>query len=266
MDINAGNETSAGKYRIRIVNSRGNANLSFNMLAALPGAGRFQGFSSDDVIYLIMPDRFSNGDLTNDDPVVSRGLWNRNNPRYYHGGDIQGIIYHLPYLKDLGVTAIWINPIYDNVNHLSQALNASGGAFTDYHGYGAVDFYGVEEHFGDLALLRRLVDEAHKLGLKVIQDQVANHTGPYHPWAGNPPTPTWYNGTGTDHLDETWQTWTLADINATPQMQTATLKGWFGNVLPDLNQDAVSPDLAVKNGNVNVTLPPRSGCILTVKQ
>ncbi len=237
LDIYAGRETAAGIYPIKIVNSRGSATVPFEMLTPLPRAARFQGFSSDDVIYLIMPDRFSDGDRGNDDPAVSRGLLDRNKPRYYHGGDLLGIINHLPYLKDLGTTAIWINPVYDNVNHLSHAKSANGEAFTDYHGYGAVDFYGVEEHFGDLALLRRLVDEAHRLGLKVIQDQVANHTGPYHPWVGDPPTPTWYNGTDSVHLDETWQTWTLADVHATPQLQAATLKGWFGNMLPDLNQD-----------------------------
>ena len=121
----------------------------------LPRAGRFQGFSPDDVIYLIMPDRFANGDPSNDDPAVSHGLFDRTKPRYYHGGDFQGIIDHLPYLKDLGVTAIWITPVYDNVNHLNERERYNGQAITDYHGYGAVDFYGVEEHFGTLAEVPR---------------------------------------------------------------------------------------------------------------
>ncbi len=92
------------------------------------------------------------------------------------------MIERLPYLKDLGVTALWLNPWYDNVNHPNERETYDGQAITDYHGYGAVDFYAVEERLGDLATLRELVDAAHALGIKVIQDQVANHTGPYHPW------------------------------------------------------------------------------------
>jgi glycosidase len=87
-----------------------------------------------------------------------------------------------------------------------------------------------------------MVDRAHALGIKVIQDQVANHTGPYHPWVTDPPTPTWYYGTQESHLANTWQTWTLHDSHATPQMQEATLEGWFIDILPDLNQD--DPEVA----------------------
>ena len=158
--------------------------------------------------------------------------------RYYHGGDLQGIIERLPYLKDLGVTALWLNPWYDNVNHLNEKERYDGQPITDYHGYGAVDFYGVEEHFGTLATLRELVDAAHRQGLKVIQDQVANHTGPYHPWVDDPPTPTWFNGTAERHLANTWQTWTLGDPHATRRdAGRRRCAGWFIDILPDLNQD-----------------------------
>lgn len=237
VDVHIDPQAAARPCPLRIVTERGTATAPFEILAPLPREGRFQGFSSDDVIYLIMPDRFSNGDLSNDDPPSSRGLLNRQKSRYYHGGDLQGIIHRLPYLKDLGVTAIWLNPIYDNVNHLNERETYNNEAITDYHGYGAVDFYAVDEHFGDVAKFRELVEAAHRHGLKIIQDQVANHTGPYHPWVNDPPTPTWYNGTETNHLANTWQTWTLADPHATPQMQKATLEGWFINILPDLNQN-----------------------------
>jgi glycosidase len=226
-----------GPRQLRIITERGTATAPFEILAPLPRAGRFQGFSPDDVIYLIMPDRFANGDPTNDDPLISRGMMNRQKKRYYHGGDLQGIINRLPYLKDLGVTALWLNPVYDNVNHLNEREVYDEGPITDYHGYGAVDFYAVDEHFGDVAKFRELVDAAHRLGIKVIQDQVANHSGPYHPWVKDSPTPTWYNGTEAQHLNETWQTWTLMDPHATPQVQKETLDGWFINILPDLNQN-----------------------------
>lgn len=231
-----------GPHRLKIVTERGSATVPFEVLAPLSRAGRFQGFSSDDVIYLIMPDRFANGDPSNDDPVISSGLLDRKKGRYYHGGDLQGIIHRLPYLKDLGVTALWLNPIYDNVNHLNEIEKYNNEEITDYHGYGAVDFYAVEEHFGDMAKLRELVESAHRLGIKIIQDQVANHTGPYHPWVKDPPTPTWYNGTAANHLSNTWQTWTLIDPHATPAVQKETLEGWFVDILPDLNQN--DPEVA----------------------
>jgi glycosidase len=100
-----------------------------------------------------------------------------------------------------------------------------------------VDFYGVEEHFGTLRKLRELVDAAHRLGIKVIQDEVANHTGPYHPWVNDPPTPTWFNGTAAKHLANVWQTWSVRDPHASDQVQRETLDGWFVDILPDLNQN-----------------------------
>ncbi|MBI3792804.1 MAG: hypothetical protein HY275_18250 [Gemmatimonadetes bacterium] len=118
----------------------------------------------------------------------------------------------------------------------------AGQPVTDYHGYGATDLYAVEEHFGDVAAFKALVDEAHAVGLKIILDMVANHVGPDHPWVTDPPTPTWFNGTAASHLANTWQTWTLADPHATDEIRASTLKGWFANVLPDLNQD--DPEVA----------------------
>ena len=115
--------------------------------------------------------------------------------------------------------------------------STNGVASTDYHGYGAVNFYGVEEHFGDMTKLRELVSAAHASGLKLIQDQVANHTGPYHPWVQNPPTPTWFNGSAENHLDNSWQTWTIAERDPPQDKLKSTLEGWFINVLPDLNQN-----------------------------
>jgi glycosidase len=236
-DVRIDRGAAPGSYPLRVVTGDGAAVAPFELAAPLAREGRFQGFSPGDVIYLIMPDRFADGDAANDDPAISRGLFDRARPRYYHGGDFQGIVDHLPYLKSLGATALWLNPVYDNVNHLNRVETYDGQPITDYHGYGAVDFYGVEEHFGTLPQLRALVDAAHRLGLKVIQDQVANHTGPYHPWVEDSPTPTWYNGTKARHLANTWQTWTLADPHAAPELQRATLEGWFLNILPDLNQD-----------------------------
>ncbi|HZU27041.1 MAG TPA: alpha-amylase family glycosyl hydrolase, partial [Bryobacteraceae bacterium] len=196
---------SAGECTLQLTTAGGTTSARFNVVAALPPEQRFQGFSPDDVIYLIMPDRFADGDPSNDDPAVSHGLFDRGKPRYYHGGDLAGIEQHLPYLRDLGVTALWLTPVYDNTNRLNERERDNGKPVTDYHGYGAVDFYAVDEHLGTLDSLRRLVDTAHGLGLKVIQDNVCNHTGPYHPWVMQPPTATWYHGTEASHINETWQ-------------------------------------------------------------
>ncbi len=242
VDLNIPRDSKPGSYPLQIRTADGSAKAPFRLDAPLSRPGRFQGFSPDDIIYLIMPDRFANGDPTNDDPVISRGLFDRNNSHFYHGGDLQGIIDHLPYLKSLGVTAIWITPVYDNTNKPNQHQAVNGKPIADYHGYGTTDYYAVEEHFGTLELLRKLVDEAHRLGLKVIQDQVANHIGPDHPWVTDSPKPTWFHGTPAHHINETWQIWTLPDPHASPEMKRNVLDGWFADVLPDMNQE--DPDVA----------------------
>ncbi|HEX3559589.1 MAG TPA: alpha-amylase family glycosyl hydrolase [Pyrinomonadaceae bacterium] len=236
VDVSIEPEARPGVRQLRIRSGGGAVDASFEINAPLPRQGRFQGFSPDDVIYLIMPDRFSDGDPTNNDPPQSRGLYDRSNKFYYHGGDFQGIINHLSYLKDLGVTAIWLTPWYDNVNHPDEIEKKEGGTTTGFHGYGAVDFYGVEEHFGTLAKLRELVDDAHRSGIKVIEDEVRNHTGPYHPWVDDSPTPTWYNGTRANHLKNVFQTWMLHDPYAEEKSKRETMEGWFLDFLPDLNQ------------------------------
>ena len=131
-----------------------NGDTSFELPLATraPTAGKFQGLSQSDVLYFIMPDRFANGDPTNDQPADAPGSWDRSEPRAYHGGDLRGIREHLPYLKDLGVTTLWLTPILKN------------GATQDYHGYGAVDLYAVDPHLGSLQDYQELVTDAHRHG------------------------------------------------------------------------------------------------------
>ncbi len=241
-DVAIGNNTRPGSYPLTVRSAAGSASAPFAIAPRLGSAGRFQGFGPNDVFYLLMPDRFANGDTANDNPAVSPGLHDRSKGRYYHGGDLAGVRQKLPYLKSLGITTIWMNPIYDNNNALNRKETYDNQPITDYHGYGATDFYAVDEHLGDMASVRALVDEAHTMGIKIVLDMVANHSGPYHPWVQDAPTPTWYHGTEAKHLDETWQTWTLADPYSTDAMRRATLDGWFINILPDLNQD--DPEVA----------------------
>lgn len=237
VDVTVPRDAAVGSYPLTLRNKNGSTSVPFTVSAQLPPTGRFQGFGPSDVMYLIMPDRFANGDTANDRPKGAPNLIDRAKGRYYHGGDLAGVQQKLPYLKSLGITAIWFNPIYDNNNDLNRREVYDGQAITDYHGYGATDFYGLEEHFGTLPQFKELVDDAHKHGIKIILDMVANHSGPYHPWVKDPPTPTWFHGSESTHPNNDWQTWTLADPNATAAMRRNTLDGWFVNILPDFNQD-----------------------------
>ncbi|MEO7672975.1 MAG: alpha-amylase family glycosyl hydrolase [Pyrinomonadaceae bacterium] len=237
-DIKIRENVQVGNYTLTITTSAGTTNSPFGIFAAQQQYGNYSGFSTDDVIYFLMPDRFADGDPANNDPAKSKGLYDRKKGRHYHGGDLQGVIDKLGYLKSLGVTAIWTTPVYDNADR-PDTLEVYPGMpeTTGYHGYGAVDFYGVDEHLGDLAKVKEFVKKAHDNGFVVLQDQVVNHTGPYHVWANDPPTPTWFNGTVKDHLSNNWQKWASMNPRATCQTQKRNIDGWFIDILPDLNQN-----------------------------
>ena len=197
-DLHIDRNVKPGKYRLVLETNAGRAEVPFTIEAPLAVRQR-EEISPDDVIYLIMIDRFADGDQKNNNPSNSpREANDARNPRAFHGGDLRGIIDRLPYLKDLGVTALWLTPWHDNWNGVNRC-DKPWCPNTYYHGYHAVDYYAVEDRFGDLATLRELVDKAHALGLKVIQDQVANHVGSQHPWVADPPLPNWFHGTLANH-------------------------------------------------------------------
>src|SRR5205085_501365 len=202
----------------------------------------FQGITTDDVIYLIMIDRFADGDPSNNAPAGSPPEANdRSNTRGYHGGDLRGVINQLSYLKDLGVTALWLTPWYDNwigVNRCDKPWCPN----TYYHGYHAIDYYAVEDHFGNLPTLRELVQKAHALGIKIIQDQVANHIGSRHPWVSDPPLPQWFHGTFTQHQLNRFKNYVLLSPHSNERDRRNTLDGWFSDDLPDMNQE--QPEVA----------------------
>ncbi|MGB7284018.1 MAG: alpha-amylase family glycosyl hydrolase [Candidatus Acidiferrum sp.] len=236
-------DTRSGTAVCRIETPTGQTSFELPLAPRTMRLGKFQGLSQEDVIYLIMPDRFANGDPTNDDPPEARGMRDRSNPHAYHGGDLLGIREHLPYLKDLGVTTLWLTPILKN------------GAAQDYHGYGAVDLYAVDPHMGTIQDYQDLVSEAHKQGMKIFFDFVANHVGPRHPWVADPPMPEWFHGTPQRHLDSsaglngTFYGKTnrqpiandpfeaLVDPHAPPRLSRNLTDGWFFGVLPDLNTE-----------------------------
>jgi len=231
-----------GKYPLKLVTPKGTDTFTFEINSPLEVAKNFHGINKDDVIYLIMIDRFSNGDPRNDLPDgAPPESAQRKNARAYHGGDLRGIINHLEYLKQLGVTAIWLTPWYDNWNGIKNC-DKPWCPSTYYHGYHAVDYYAVEDHFGDIATLRELVARAHDLGIKVIQDQVANHVGSHHPWENDPPLDTWFHGTLSSHQINRFQNSSLLSPHANPLERSNTLNGWFSDDMPDMNQD--EPEVA----------------------
>jgi glycosidase len=182
----------------------------------------FAGFSSKDVMYLIMIDRFADGDPTNDGPDHAAELAK---PRGWHGGDLRGITQHLDYLQQLGITTIWITPVYQN--HGNQS----------YHGYGATDMYSVDEHFGTLNDLKDLAAALHARHMKLVLDTVPNHIGPAHPWVRDSPDPTWFHGTLEHHTIAQGDFAPLTDRHAPWRDQRNVTEGWFANTLPDLNQE-----------------------------
>ncbi|HJP93116.1 MAG TPA: alpha-amylase family glycosyl hydrolase [Pyrinomonadaceae bacterium] len=241
-DVNVNRAARPGKYSLIAETATGRADIPFSIESPPDSRSNFQGITTDDIIYLIMIDRFADGDPSNDSPTGSpREANDRHNPRGYHGGDLRGIINQLPYLKDLGVTALWLTPWYDNWNGVNRC-DKPWCPNTYYHGYHAIDYYAVEDHFGDLATLRELVQKAHALGIKIIQDQVANHVGSRHPWANDPPLPQWFHGTLAQHQLNKFRNYVLLSPHSNERDRRNTLDGWFSDDLPDMNQD--EPEVA----------------------
>ncbi|MGO8932947.1 MAG: alpha-amylase family glycosyl hydrolase [Terracidiphilus sp.] len=202
-------------------NDHGKARVSYVLAKRSHQAGGHRGFSSADVLYLIMTDRFAEGNTANDPPGDDRAA-----ARGWHGGDLSGIEQHLDYLKQLGVTAVWTTPV------------ASNGAMpVAYHGYAATDLYAVDPHFGTLADYRHLSDALHARGMKLVIDLVPNHIGVKHPWVLDPPTPDWLHGTLEHHSAVKSDFYQLLDPHAPPQAWRDITDGWFTDDMPDLNQE-----------------------------
>jgi len=217
-----------GSFDVVVANALGSATVSYTLSNLRGGADAPKGFSPADVMYLIMPDRFADGDTANDRIANFHDPDDRGAAHAYHGGDLRGIEDHLDYLQQLGVTTIWTTPLYDN----SAAQSSSS-----YHGYAATDMYAVDPHFGSMADYRELVKAAHERGMKIVLDMVPNHVGPAHPWVKDSPAPDWFHGTTASHIKAQFDSSSIVNPDAPPEKRIAFLDGWFANVLPDLNQD-----------------------------
>lgn len=232
VDLHLDPAAAPGPRRIVLETPSGTASVRFDVFEAPSPSGR-AGVGPDDILYLILPDRFADGDPGNNAPPGTVDLHDPSRPRHYHGGDFAGVRRRLPYLRDLGVSALWMTPIAANAPTAHPTLVYDGEPAIDYHGYAAVDLYRVSPHFGTLAELRALVEDAHRHGIKVVQDQVANHVGPLHPWVDHPPTRTWIH----PKRPCAFRPVDLLSPHTDPAIRARTLDGWFAGILPDLNQD-----------------------------
>ena len=182
------------------------------------------GFNTSDVLCLITPDRFINGDYSNDNhpdmlEKVSRGPWGR------HGGDLKGINDNLNYLIDLGYTAIWLNPILEN-----NMVKSS------YHGYSTTDYYKVDPRFGTNEEFKNLTKKADRMGVKMVMDIIPNHSGSEHWFVKDPPFSNWLNFNNS-YSQTTHRRETVQDIHASEYDKKNFVDGWFVETMPDLNQN-----------------------------
>ena len=184
-----------------------------------------QGFTSSDVLYLIMPDRFANGNPDND---IVEGMKeckvDRSDSFARHGGDLKGVADHLDYISDLGVTAIWLNPIQEN-----DMENGS------YHGYAITDYYQIDRRFGSNEEFKNLVEKAHQSDLKVVMDMIFNHCGSENYLFKDKPSKDWFNFK-SEYVQTSFKTASVMDIHASDYERKIATDGWFTQVMPDFNQ------------------------------
>ncbi len=215
-----------GKFAIDFkVNGKTVDTYTYELKARAKGSSQREGFSSADVIYLLMPDRFANGTTANDNVPSMMEKVNMSINYGRHGGDLLGMEEHVNYLKDLGVTAVWSTPLLEN----------NAPAYT-YHGYAITNYYKVDPRFGSNEDYVHYVNECHKNGIKVIMDMVANHCGIDHWWMKDLPMPDWIHQFPT-YTNTNWQMSTVADTHAATIDKNNFVDGWFDHSMPDLNQN-----------------------------
>ena len=232
-----------GEIALTFSNKNGKKTIKKYQLKAREMAGSDRkGFDISDVLYMLMPDRFANGNPKND---IIKGmedqLCDRNEPSLRHGGDLEGLRQHLDYFTDLGVTALWFTPVLENDRP------ADDGKYSTYHGYATTDYYRVDPRFGTNEEYKALIDEYHKKGLKVVMDMIFNHCGDYHPWAKGTridengktikdyPSKDWFNSPNYG-LQTSYKLTPVLDPYASKVDMAETVDGWFVSSMPDLNQ------------------------------
>ena len=214
-----------GTFDITFTKDKKQIKMPYELKARKKDACKIKGFDSSDVLYLIMPDPFANGGPSNDNLVMKTAYkTDRNDPSARHGGDLAGIEKHLDYIEDLGVTAIWLNPVLEN--------DMQGGS---YHGYATTNYYRVDPRFGTNEDYVRLIDKTHAKGMRVVMDMIFNHCGSDHIWMKDVPSKDWFN-----NLDKYVETSHVKEVYFDPYASEYDTKrmvdGWFVPSMPDLNQ------------------------------
>ena len=218
-----------GTYRITLTKGEESSSWDYTIYTRREGSRERQGFNSSDMIYLIMSDRFVDGDETNNTVVSMAEAGNKDNVHGRFGGDIQGIINSLDHIALLGATAIWPTPLLED-----------NEAAWSYHGYACSDYYHIDPRYGSNELYREMVEKAHEKGIKFIMDMVPNHCGGTHWWMNDLPYNDWINQ--FDTFTNTHNVFSANyDINASEYDRLLSNRGWFDRPMPDMNLE--NPDL-----------------------
>ena len=218
-------EAKAQTFQILLKNGKKKLQIPYELKSRVRRGEDVKGFTSEDVLYLIMPDRFANGCPENDviDGMREKTV-NRADGFARHGGDIQGISSHLDYIADLGVTAIWLNPTQEN--------DMESGS---YHGYAITDYYQIDRRFGSNEDFCALVEKAHEKDLKVVMDMIFNHCGSENYLFKDKPSKEWFNYR-SNYVQTSFKTASVMDIHASAYEKKIATDGWFASVMPDFNQ------------------------------
>ena len=217
-------DTKPGKMPIRLNLNGRKHTLDYELKARDMKGEDYEGFSAADVLYLLMPDRFAQGDVVAATDLEYNDAPDRTQPSTRHGGNLKGIADKLDYLDSLGITAIWSCPVLEN--------DMPGGS---YHGYATTDYYRIDPRFGTNADWQELIAQAHKRGIKVVMDMIFNHSGSNHPWMKDMPSKDWYNHPEGNELTN-FRLSTIHDPYVSDYDLDHTVNGWFVSAMPDLNQ------------------------------
>ncbi len=224
-----------GTMDITFKQGRSKKKVPYRLLAREMSGEKRMGFTNADVLYMLMPDRFADGNPANNQiPGMETYKNDRSQPSLRHGGDIEGIRQHLDYFTQLGVTALWFTPVLEN-------NSPDGHNHSTYHGYATTNYYKVDPRFGTNEEYRRLIDEAHSRGLKVVMDMIFNHCGDYHPWLKDMPSNDWFNQPDykNNYLQTSYKLTPVMDPYASEVDLKETVEGWFVRSMPDLNHHNV---------------------------
>ena len=224
LDLLISKDTKPEKFEITLKNKKKKTTIEYELKSRDKSKHQSMGLDQSDLIYLIMPDRFANGDETND--VIkgtNQDYINRDTSLFRHGGDLQGIIDHSDYFTELGITALWLNPAEEN----DQPLES-------YHGYAITDFYAIDPRLGNNDLYKLMVEQLHKKEIKIIRDVVFNHFGIEHPLIKDLPDSSWIHHWET-YTRSNFRATTLLDPYASEYDKKQFSNGWFDHHMPDMN-------------------------------